>query len=178
MAQLELAEERPAQGFTLLQQVLAIQESIQDRLGIGSTYGYLSRIAGAVGAVPLAIGLTGRALATFASFDDRYGQSIALHDLGRALLRTDTVSGVACLLEASRVAASFDSAEAAAIEAGVLRLRAQSISETDYEAMLNGLREQAPDILRDLFAQAEAAIAAGELDLYRLPEGDDTPEDA
>ena len=178
LGQLALHERLPADAFARVLESLEIQHAIGGRLGVGAAHGYLSRIAITMGAMPTAIGLAARAVAIFVDIDEKFGQHIVLLDLGRALLRVEPERGLACLLEAESLARAIDDPRAEQIADFVHALRSEDVSEIDFEAELNSLRETAPEIVREMFAQAEADVAAGKLDLYTLPPSPNGAADA
>jgi len=178
MGQLALAEQHPREAFALMLQVKDLQVGIDDRLGLGGTHGYLSRIAAGIGALEQAVGLTGRALSIFEQVDDRFGQMVALQALGQTLLRAQPELGVACLMQAQERAAAIGDPGADRLGEFIDSLRPEEVSTEDFAAALAQLRAQAGDQVKEMFARADAAVSSGQLDLYGLPAKDAGGADA
>ncbi|HNC53265.1 MAG TPA: hypothetical protein PLO14_13680, partial [Accumulibacter sp.] len=178
MGQLALAEQHPREAFALMLQVKDLQVGIDDRLGLGGTHGYMSRIAAAIGALEQAVGLAGRALAIFEQVDDRFGQILALQDLGQALLRAQPELGIACLMQAQERAAAIGHPPADRLGEFIHSLRPDEVSTEDFAAALAQLRAQAGGLMKEMFARADAAVSSGQLDLYELPAEDAGGHDA
>ena len=114
----------------------------------------------------------GRALAIFAQVDHRFGQMLALQDLGQVLLRAHPELGIACLMQAQERAALIGDPRADKLGQFIDSLRADEMSGADFTAALVQLRAQAGDQVMQMFARADAAVSSGQLDLYELPEED------
>ncbi|MER2624290.1 MAG: hypothetical protein ABTS22_10180, partial [Accumulibacter sp.] len=121
------------------------------------------------GDLPQMIGLAARAIRIFAAIGDCFGQSLALNDLGRALLPGNTQVAVACLLHAEALARAIGHPMSEEIASFVSKLRPDDVAVGEFAAVVAELAAHAEAIVAVLFAQSEAAVAAGELDLYAPP---------
>lgn len=169
LGQLALAEDRIEQAFAHSLQALFARRSIEDRLGEGASHGYLAQIAVHVGAMDQATGLSGRAFDLFLSIDDRFSQQLCLRTLGLALMPNLPFEGVACLLEAQKIAKTINDPISEWIEDRFNDIREQSDDPEGFSSEIAELRTQSAQIVAAMFAEAEAKVARGELDLYALP---------
>jgi len=119
--------------------------------------------------LPQAIGLAARAIRIFAAMGDRFGQSVVLTDLGQALLPGSPEAAVACLLRAEALARAIGDPTAEAITSVVSGLRPDGVAVDEFAAAVTELAANAEAVVATFLAQAEAAVAAGELDLYAPP---------
>ena len=95
--------------------------------------------------------------------------SLALNDLGRALLPGNMQVAVACLLHAEALARAIGHPMSEEIASFVSKLRPDDVAVDEFAAVVAELAAHAEAIVAVLFAQSAAAMAAGELDLYAPP---------
>ena len=105
-----------------------------------------------------------------ATFSDRFGQRIAYFDLGQALLGSHPAEGLACLLRAEDLARQIKDPMADRIRDFIDGLRADHLSADDFERELAAIRDRTQALMDGLFSQLQAAVEAGELDLYAAPQ--------
>jgi tetratricopeptide (TPR) repeat protein len=178
LGQLALARGQTETAFAQTLQALRLQQAIANRLGEGAAHGYLASIALQAGALGHAVILSGRAAGLFAAIGDRYGRMLSLHTLGPALLPEAPAQGLACLLQAQSLAREIGDPRTEQIEQWMHALRAGNAENPDFGAALEALRVDAPAVIEAMFAEAEAAVAAGELDPYTLPTSQSRGEEA
>jgi tetratricopeptide (TPR) repeat protein len=107
MGNLMLAQGAPARAFQRYLEALARHGEIEDMLGVAAAHGYLARASLVAGNALKAVVLGRRALKTLRDIDDRFGQMLALLDLGRALgaLEREEDASAALVLAWSHAAA-------------------------------------------------------------------------
>ncbi|MBX3604061.1 MAG: hypothetical protein KF788_02250 [Piscinibacter sp.] len=169
VGRLSLADGDAPTAFSWMVQALGLQRQTDDRLGMAGTHGYLARIAAQAGAVDLAIVHGTRAWRTLVEVGDRFGQMLALTDLGQVVLQRDVQQGLALLLLARAAALAIDDPRAEWLAGLVAQFRADGASEEGFAAALAALQAQAVQIAQDLCTAADAAVERGELDPWTLP---------
>ena len=169
LGQLSLVQGVPVAAFAQTLQALRLQQSLDNQGGVGAAHGHLARVAASVGALPQMVGLSGRAVRIFTDIQDRFGQMLTLDTLGRALLPQATAQGLACLLWAQAIAGEIGHPNAEAIGQLLASLRAEGVDDAALAEAIAELRTQAQAMVEAMFAEAEAAVERGELDLYALP---------
>ena len=170
LGQLSLAQGAPAAAFAQTLQALKLQQTLDNQSGVGSAHAYLARVAASVGALPQMVGLSERAMRIFIDIHDRFGQMLTLDTLGRALLPQAPAQGLACLLLAQAIAGEIGHPNAEAIGQLLASLRAEGVDDAALAEAIAELRTQAQAMVEAMFAEAEAAVERGELDLYALPD--------
>ncbi len=148
---------------------LRIQREIGDVLGAAGSQGYLARIAAQAGALRQAVALAAQALETYERIGERFGQCIALLDLGQSLLPTQPVQGIAALCRSRALARQIGNPMADLTDGLLARLRLDGVDPLDFDAQLTAIDADAERLLAELFAEANAAVQAGEIDLYAVP---------
>lgn len=167
IGQLCAARGELAAGFRIVAQALHIQQQIDDHPGCGASHAYLARIAGEAGELLQVIGLSARAIQIFEGIDDRVSQCEALTYLGQAL--PDWPQALGCLLRAEALARAIGHPMAEEIASFVSGFRRDGVAVEEFAALVSKLGAHAEVVVAALFAQAEEAVAAGELDLYAPP---------
>ena len=157
IGKLYVAHGNLAAGFRTVAHALLIRQQINDQAGIGESLYYLARIAAQAGDLPQMIGLAARAIRIFAAIGDCFGQSLALNDLGRALLPGNMQVAVACLLHAEALARAIGHPMSEEIASFVSKLRPDDVAVDEFAAAVAELAAYAEAIVAVLFAQSEAA---------------------
>jgi hypothetical protein len=130
-------------------------------------------MAAQAGALEQAVALGALALETFVHIDDRFGQHLALLDMGQALLPTQPVLGIAALCRSRNLARQIGNPRADQIDRFLAGLRPDNVEPADFDADLRAIDADAERLLAELLAEVHAAIQAGDIDPYALPEPDD-----
>ncbi|WP_338848747.1 tetratricopeptide repeat protein [Massilia sp. W12] len=171
----DVEQDKLATAFRHLIQAWQMHESIQNQLGMAACFGYLARIAAQAGRLMQACALNGQALHILTAIDDRYGQKIALSDLGQSLLSQDQQLGLAALYRAWQVAQAIQDPGAENLGRKFTVQLKQALPADEYATQMTALATDLQTALDDFLADLAAKVAAGEIDLFAPPpdtEGD------
>jgi tetratricopeptide (TPR) repeat protein len=145
---------------------LELHTIADNALGVGACHGYLMRIALDAGALAEAIVLGARAYQGFLEISYAHGAAVTLQELGLSLAQSDPTAAAACLLHSEGLLRELYDPMADDI--------ANHIEAIEFEPeSLASIRPHAAEITNALFKRAEAGVASGECDPYRLPSATD-----